>query len=183
MWTPSRSSNPSQQIAWNPPSIPKNPRTTLPTSTSGCVTRALSTFHTTPKACEGEPKNWPLQWLPHHYAFWWRVQKHSVNEAKGACLEQLHTLNMKLGLEYANPLDISLNIITKSCAGIFKLHLKYLIKDNIALLKGEQVFMMEMGRGKKVIGKVEKGFKHQTPTHMICIHNNLHKGPKNTYIT
>ena len=84
----------------------------------------------------------------------------SRSEAKGACLERLRTMNIQLGTDYANPLDIGLNIITKNWAGFIKLHLKYPHKDGITLLKGERALVME--EGEKIIGKVEKDFELAT---------------------
>lgn len=68
-------------------------------------------------------------------------------------------MNIQLGSEYANPLDIGFNIITKNWAGFLKLHLKNPHKDGIALLKGDRAFVMEMEDNEKVISEVKKGFE------------------------
>lgn len=73
-----------------------------------------------------------------------------------------YEMNIHIGSNYTNPLDIGLNIITKNWVGLINLHLKYLHKDGLALLKGERAFVMEMEDGEKVIGKIEKGFELAT---------------------
>jgi hypothetical protein len=49
--------------------------------------------------------------------------------------------------------------ITKNCVGFLKLHLKHPLKDRLALLRGEDAFVMELEGGEHVIGKIEKGFE------------------------
>ena len=85
-------------------------------------------------------------------------------------LQTTRKVSIHLGSEYANPLDIGLNIITKNWAGFIKLHLKYPLKDGIALLKGERAFVMEMENGEKVIAKVEKGFELATKARNLRLH-------------
>ena len=41
----------------------------------------------------------------------------------------LHKINILLGMDYLNPIDIGLNQITKNWAGFFEQHLKHLLKD------------------------------------------------------
>ena len=43
-------------------------------------------------------------------------------------------------------------------------------KDGIALLKAKQTFMMEIGDGKKVMGKVENGLQLITQPRNLCLH-------------
>jgi hypothetical protein len=49
--------------------------------------------------------------------------------------------------------DIRLNQVTKNWASVLKIHLKYPLKDGLALLRGDRAFMMELEEGECVINK------------------------------
>ena len=112
-----------------------------------------------PTIWEGESKDWPLHKFHITLHFEGGFKNISRSKANGACLVWLWTMNIKLGMNYANPFDIGLNIIIKNWVGFLKLHSKYPQNDGIALLKSERAFTMEMEDGEKTKGKVEKGFE------------------------
>ena len=64
----------------------------------------------------------------------------SKGDAQSLCLEYVHKMNIFLGSNYSNPIDIDLNQIVKNWAGFLKLYLKHLLKDWLALLRGEHAF-------------------------------------------
>ena len=80
-------------------------------------------------------------------------------EVKTACVERLKVMNMPLGMAYSNPIDIGINTVTRNWAGFIKIHRQYPKRNGLALLRGDRAFVMTMGDGLKVIGKVEKGFE------------------------
>ena len=92
------------------------------------------------------------------------------HDARVACLERLRTMNIPLGTTYANPIDVGLNAITKHWAGFIKLHLQRPQKDGIALLQRNRAFVMTMETGKRVIGKVEKGYELATKARNLRLH-------------
>ena len=65
-------------------------------------------------------------------------------------------MGMPLGSTYFNPIDIGINTVTRNWAGFIKIHLQHPKRDGLALLRGERAFVMTMGDGERVIGKVEK---------------------------
>lgn len=71
-------------------------------------------------------------------------------------------------------IDVGLNMVTKNWAKFIKIRLQSSHKDGMALLKGERAFIMEMEDGKKVIGKLEKGFELITKTRNIHLHLKRH---------
>ena len=91
-------------------------------------------------------------------------------EVKTACLERLRTMNMPLGTTYTNPIDIGINTVTRNWSGFVKIHLQFPMRDGLALLRGERAFVMTMGDGEKVIGKVEKGFELITKAKNMRLH-------------
>ena len=91
-------------------------------------------------------------------------------EVKTACLERLRLMNILLGNTYSNPIDIGINTVTQNWAGFIKLHLKRPKLDGLALLRGERAFVMTMGDGERVIGKVEKGFELITKAKNMRLH-------------
>ena len=91
-------------------------------------------------------------------------------EVKIACLERLKVMNMPLGMAYSNPIDIGINTVTRNWAGFIKIHLQYPKRDGLALLRGDRAFVMTMGDGVKVIGKVEKGFELITKARNMRLH-------------
>lgn len=94
----------------------------------------------------------------------------SRGEVKSACLDRLRKMHIPLGTTYSNPLDIGINAVTRNWAGFIKIHLQYPKRDGLALLRGERAFVMEMGDGEKVIGKVEKGFELITKARNMRLH-------------
>ena len=80
-------------------------------------------------------------------------------EVKSACLDRLRIMHIPLGTTYSNPIDIGINTVTRNWAGFIKLHLLHPKIDGLALLRGERAFVMTMGDGESIIGKVEKGFE------------------------
>ena len=91
-------------------------------------------------------------------------------EVKAACLERLRFMNIPLGTKYSNPIDIGINTVTRNWSGFIKLHLLHPRQDGLALLRGERPFVMIMGDGEKVIGKVEKGFHLLTKAKNMRLH-------------
>jgi hypothetical protein len=91
-------------------------------------------------------------------------------DARGACLERLHQMDIPLGKAYSNPIDIGLNAITKNWAGFIKIHLLRPQQDGLALLQGSRAFVMEMEDGEKVIGKVEKGYELAIKARNLRLH-------------
>ena len=79
-------------------------------------------------------------------------------------------MSIPLGISYSNPIDIGINTITRNWAGFIKIHLAYPKRDGLALLKGERAFVMTMGDGERVIGKVEKGFELITKARNMRLH-------------
>ena len=94
----------------------------------------------------------------------------SRKEVKTACLERLRHMNIPLGTAYSNPIDIGINTVTRNWAGFIKLHLQHPKRDGLALLRGERAFIMTMGDGERVIGKVEKGFELITKAKNMRLH-------------
>ena len=97
-------------------------------------------------------------------------KKLNQKEVKTACMERLRLMNMPLGTAYTNPIDISINTVTRNWAGFIKLHLQNPMKDGLALLRGERAFVMTMGDGENIIGKVEKGFELITKAKNMRLH-------------
>jgi glycine cleavage system regulatory protein len=58
----------------------------------------------------------------------------------------------------------------KNWVGFLKLHLKHPLKDKLALLRGERVFVMDIEGGKRVISKVEKEFVLVTKARNLQLH-------------
>ena len=92
------------------------------------------------------------------------------HDARIACLERLRIMNIPLGTNYANPLDIGINAITKHWAGFIKLHLQQPLRDGLALLQGNRAFVMTMDDGEQVIGKVEKGYELASKARNLRLH-------------
>ena len=97
-------------------------------------------------------------------------KKLNRKEVKTACMERLRTMHMPLGTAYSNPIDIGINTVTRNWAGFIKIHLQDPKKDGLALLRGERAFVMTMGDGERVIGKVEKGFELITKAKNMRLH-------------
>jgi hypothetical protein len=91
-------------------------------------------------------------------------------EVKSACMERLRLMNIPLGTVYTNPIDIGINTVTRNWAGFIKLHLHNPMRDGLALLRGERAFVMTMGDGETLIGKVEKGFELVTKARNLRLH-------------
>ena len=87
-----------------------------------------------------------------------------------ACMDRLRSMNIPLGTTYSNPIDIGINTVTRNWAGFIKLHLQFPKRDGLALLRGERAFVMTMGDGEKVIGKVEKDFELITKAKNMRLH-------------
>ena len=68
-------------------------------------------------------------------------------------------MNIFLGTNYSSLIDVNLNQIAKNWMGLFKLHFKHPLKDELTLLRGERIFVMELEGREVVIGKVEMGFE------------------------
>ena len=68
-------------------------------------------------------------------------------------------MHIPLGTTHCNPIDIGINTVTRNWAGFIKIHLQH-----PTLLWGERAFVMTMGDGELIIGKVEKGFELITKT-------------------
>jgi hypothetical protein len=79
-------------------------------------------------------------------------------------------MNMPLGTTYSNPIDIGINTVTRNWSGFIKIHLQFPMRDGLALLRGERAFVMTMGDGERVIGKVEKGFELITKAKNMRLH-------------
>ena len=94
----------------------------------------------------------------------------SRQEVKVACTERLRLMNIPLGSTYSNPIDIGINTVTRNWAGFVKIHLQHPKRDGLALLRGERAFVMTMGDGERVIGKVEKGFELITKAKNMRLH-------------
>ena len=94
----------------------------------------------------------------------------SRKEVKIACIEMLKSMKMPLGTSYSNPVDIGINTITRNWVGFIKIHLQYPQRDGLALLRGERAFVMTMGDGERIIGKVEKGFELITKARNMRLH-------------
>ena len=62
----------------------------------------------------------------------------SKGDAQSACVDRLHKMNILLGMDYSNPIDIGFNQITKNWANFLKLHLKHPLKDELTLLRGDR---------------------------------------------
>ena len=97
-------------------------------------------------------------------------KKLSRHEVKTACMERLRLMNIPLGSTYSNPVEIGMNTVTRNWAGFIKIHLQHPKKDGLALLRGERAFVMTMGDGEQVIGKVEKGFELVTEAKNMRLH-------------
>ena len=97
-------------------------------------------------------------------------KKLSRKEVKVACIERLKLMKIPLGISYSNPIDIGINTVTRNWAGFVKIHLQYPIRDGLALLRGERAFVMTMGDGERIIGKVEKGFELITKARNMRLH-------------
>ena len=97
-------------------------------------------------------------------------KKLNRREVKSACMERLRIMNIPLGTTYSNPIDIGINTVTRNWAGFIKIHLQFPKRDGLALLRGERAFVMTMGDGEKIIGKVEKGFELITKAKNMRLH-------------
>jgi len=91
-------------------------------------------------------------------------------EVKSACFDRLRLMHIPLGTTYSNPIDIGINTVTRNWAGFIKLHLLHPKIDGLALLRGERAFVMTMGDGERIIGKVEKGFELITKAKNMRLH-------------
>lgn len=74
------------------------------------------------------------------------------------------------GTNYSSLIDVNLNQIAKNWMGFFKLHFKHPLKDELTLLRGERIFVMELEGREVVIGKVEMGFELVTKARNLWIH-------------
>ena len=101
-------------------------------------------------------------------------------EVKLACIERLRIMNIPLGTTYSNPIDIGINTVTRNWAGFIKIHLSHPKRDGLALLRGEHAFVMAMGDGERIIGKVEKGFELITKARNMRLHLKGHALWNNT---
>ena len=99
-----------------------------------------------------------------------KYKKLSHKEVKTACMERLRFMCMPLGTAYFNSIDKGINTITRNWAGFIKIHLFHLKRDGLALLRGENAFIMTMGNGERVIEKVEKGFELITKARNMRLH-------------
>ena len=97
-------------------------------------------------------------------------KKLSRQEVKTACMERLRLMSIPLGSTYSNPIDIGINTVTRNWAGFIKIHLEHPKRDGLALLRGERAFVMAMGDGERIIGKVEKGFELITKAKNMRLH-------------
>ena len=97
-------------------------------------------------------------------------KKLSRKDVKIACIERLRIMNIPLDISYSNPLDIGINTITRNWAGFIKIHLLNPKRDGLALLRGENAFVMAMGDGERIIEKVEKGFELITKARNMWLH-------------
>ena len=77
-------------------------------------------------------------------------------EVKTECMAMLRYMSIPLGSTYSNPIDIGINTVTRNWSGFVKIYLQHQEKDELAILRGERAFVMTMGDGERVIGKVEK---------------------------
>ena len=91
-------------------------------------------------------------------------------EVKIAYLERLRLMHIPLGNTYSNPIDIGINTVTRNWAGFIKIHLQNPKLDGLALLRGERAFVMTMGDGERIIGKVEKDFELITKPKNMRLH-------------
>ena len=78
-------------------------------------------------------------------------------------------MSMPLGSAYTNPIDIGINTVMRNWAGFIKIHLQNPKQDGLALLR-EEAFIMTMGDGERVIGKVEKIFELITKAKNMRLH-------------
>lgn len=53
-------------------------------------------------------------------------------------------MNIEIGLEHSNPIDIGFTTVTKTWMDFIKIHLWSPHKNGIALLKAKQTFMMNL---------------------------------------
>ena len=97
-------------------------------------------------------------------------KKLNRREVKSACMERLRIMDMPLGVAYSNPIDIGINTVTRNWAGFIKIHLQEPKRDGLALLRGDRAFVMTMGDGERIIGKVEKGFELITKVKNMRLH-------------
>ena len=91
-------------------------------------------------------------------------------EVKAACMERLSLMCIPLGYTYSSPIEIGINTVTRNWAGFVKIHLQHPENDGLALLRGERAFVMTMGDGEQVIGKVEKSFELITKAKNMRLH-------------
>ena len=94
----------------------------------------------------------------------------SRQEVKTECMARLRYMNIPLGSTYSNPIDIGINTVTRNWSGFVKINLQHPEKDGIAILRGERTFVMTMGDGERIIGKVEKGFELITKAKNMRLH-------------
>ena len=94
----------------------------------------------------------------------------SRKEVKTACVDRLRLMDMPLGTAYTNPIDIGINTVTRNWAGFLKLYLHNPMRDGLALLRRERAFVMIMGDGETIIGKVEKDFELVTKAKNMRLH-------------
>ena len=91
-------------------------------------------------------------------------------EVKAACMEWLRIMNIPLGTTYSNPIDVGINTVIRNWAGFIKIHLQDPKRDGLAILRGDRAFVMTMGDGEQIIGKVEKGFELVTKVKNMRLH-------------
>ena len=97
-------------------------------------------------------------------------KKLSRKESKAACIERLKIMKIPLGTSYSNPIDIGINTITRNWVRFVKIHLQHSKRDGLALLRGERAFVLTMGDGERIIGKVEKVFELITKARNMRLH-------------
>ena len=81
-------------------------------------------------------------------------------------------MKIPLGTSYSNPIDIGIHTVTRNWVGFIKLRLQHPKRDGLALLRGDRAFVMTMGDGERIIGKVEKGFELITKARNMRLHPN-----------
>ena len=79
-------------------------------------------------------------------------------------------MNIPLGTTYSSPIDIGINTVTRNWAGFVKIHLQHSKKDGLAVLRGENAFVLTMDDGEQIIGKGEKDFELITKAKNMRLH-------------
>lgn len=73
-------------------------------------------------------------------------------------------------MDYLNPIDVGINMVTKNCMGFIKVHLLSPHKDRLIYSRGACTFVTKMEDSEKVINKVEKGFELNTKARNLHLH-------------